>query len=322
MKALEFIGINQPLVYKELDKPIVNDDQVLVKNTFAALNRRDYWITKGLYPGVIYPTVLGSCGCGQFNDTSYIYNPNIHWGSNPTVPSKDYIILGLEEKGTMAEYTAVRKSSLFVKPKHLSDEQGAALPLAGLTAYRAIISNCKLKPNEKVLITGIGGGVALMAMQFALALGAEVYVTSSCSEKIEKAIQLGATLGVNYKDKDWDKQLKKEGIRFDVIIDSAGGEGFAKLVGLANRGGRIGLYGGTAGNWNDVSPQLVFFKQLHIFGSTMGNDSEFESMVKMVTTHKINPIVDRTFPLSKGNEAITYMKQSHQFGKIILDIEK
>ena len=320
MKALLFTGVKEPLQYVEVESPIANEDQVVVANSYAALNRRDYWITLGLYPGIVSPAILGSCGCGRFEDKTYIYNPNINWGSNSKVPGKDYYILGLEEGGTMAEFTAIRKTSLFEKPKHLTDKEAAALPLAGLTAYRALISNCQLRLGEKVLITGIGGGVALMAMQFALATGAEVYVTSGSDEKLQRAISLGASGGVNYKRSDWDEDLKKMAGRFDVIIDSAGGPGFSKLIGLANRGGRIGLYGGTAGKWSDISPQHVFFKQLHIFGSTMGNDQEFNDMVAFVNAKKVVPIVDSVFSLEKGNEALQHMKDGKQFGKIILEI--
>ena len=156
---------------------------------------------------------------------------------------------------------------------------------------------------EKVLITGIGGGAALFALQFAVAAGAEVWVTSGSEEKLQKAKQLGATGGVNYRQADWHKTLMtlteagKIGY-FDVIIDSAGGPGFTKLIDVAAPGGRIAFFGSTTGNITDVIPSKVFFKQLSIFGTTMGTDSEFTDMLALVSQQQIVPIIDEVFSLA------------------------
>ncbi|MFN9906412.1 MAG: zinc-binding alcohol dehydrogenase family protein, partial [bacterium] len=156
------------------------------------------------------------------------------------------------------------------KPAHLSFAQAAALPLAGLTAYRALFTKADLKKGEKLLISGIGGGVALIAFQMALAVGAEVWVTSGADDKIELAQQLGAKGGINYKTENWHKSLENNaGGGFDVIVDSAGGDGFQYFLDLANPAARIVFYGGTRGSFK-VNPQKMFWKQLTIFGSTMG----------------------------------------------------
>jgi len=161
----------------------------------------------------------------------------------------------------------------------------------------------------------------LLAMQFALAAGAEVYVTSGDEQKLAKAIEMGATAGANYKTADYHKQLlayAKNG--FDLIIDSAGGEGFGRLVDMAKAGGRIVFYGGTHGTIK-ISPQKVFWKQLTICGSTMGTDAEFVEMVAFVAQHKIRPVVDKIFTFSEANQAFQYMHNAQQLGKIVLKKE-
>lgn len=145
------------------------------------------------------------------------------------------------------------------------------------------------------MVTGIGGGVALFAAQFALAAKADVWVSSGDDDKIEKAIALGMQGGENYKNIDWHKNLQQKSGGFDVIIDSAGGDGFSYLMDIANAGARIGIYGGTVGKINNISPQKIFWKQLNIFGSTMGNHQEFTEMLNFISTHKIKPVIDSIY---------------------------
>jgi NADPH:quinone reductase-like Zn-dependent oxidoreductase len=320
MKALVCKGIKQPLEYEDIDLPAYAEEEEfgIVELKAAGVNRRDYWITKGLYPGLTFPTVLGSDGCGLYDGKEVVINPSNHWGDNPNYPAEEYHILGLEEYGTFAEKVVVRKKNIYPKPEHLTAEQAAALPLAGLTAYRTLFSRCGLQAGEKVLISGVGGGVALFACQFALAAGAEVYVTSGSEAKIERAVAMGAAGGASYKDADAMKKLSKDTGGFDVVIDSAGGPGFNLLLRMCRIGGRVGVYGGTLGNWEAISVPNIFFKQLSIYGSTMGSDSEFAKMLDLVNQHGIVPVVDRVFDLEDGNEALAVMKTNPQFGKIVL----
>ena len=319
MRALVFTGIKQPLEYKEIEPQTNRPEAVEVNVLAAALNRRDFWITLGMYPGIVFPTILGSDGCGMYKGKEVIFSPNVDWGSG-FFPDPAYKILGLEYHGTFAEKIWIPKSHIFQKPKHLTSQQAAALPLAGLTAYRALFSRCQAKAGENVLISGVGGGVALFAMQFAIAAGCNVWVTSGSEEKIEKAKAMGALGGASYKDADALKKLGKTAGGFDVIIDSAGGSGFNNLLKLCRMGARVGVYGGTAGNYDGVSVPNVFFKQITILGSTMGSDRDFEKMVRFVRKHKIVPVVDTVLPLEKGNEALAVLAKGGQFGKVVLEV--
>ncbi len=320
MKALVFKEANQPIALQEIEKPQAENGQVIVEMKAAALNHRDVWITKGLYPDLTPNVVVGSDGVGIVKEKEVILNPNVNWGEDPRYFSKDYSILGMPTHGTFAEYLAIDEDRLVEKPVHLTMEQAAALPLGGMTAYRVLFIKCQAKAGDKILISGVGGGVALFAFQFALAIGAEVYVTSGSREKIESAIAMGAAGGANYKEEKWHKKFGKEVGGFDVIIDSAAGEGFGQLAALCNPCARIGIYGGTRGLINKLSPQLIFWKQLEIYGSTMGSDDEFVEMIKFVKKHKIVPVVDSVFDLTDGPAAFERMEKGLQFGKIVLKI--
>jgi len=331
MKAIVLESAENPIVYKEVEKPALQAGEVLVQVKAAALNRRDYWITVGKYGGIKYPTILGSDGAGIVAEVGdgvdkswigkeVIINPSHDYGDDPAFQGKSFKILGLPEDGTFAEYVKTKAGYLYAKPGHLSFEQASAIPLAGLTAYRALFTKGQLKAGNKVLIVGAGSGTGSFAIQWAIAEGAEVYVTSSSAEKIELAKGLGATAGVNYHDTDWDKQLQQLAGGFDVVIDSALGEGFARIPDICNPGARIVTFGGTAGDVPAFNARKFFYKQLQFLGSMMGTVAEFEAMIDLVNEHKIVPVVDEVFPLAEANEAIGKMEKSTQFGKIVLKV--
>lgn len=328
MKALVLEAVHQSPVYKEVAKPSAAEDEVVVKIKAAALNHRDIYISQGLYPGIVTPVILGSDGSGTVVEIGsnvqqewlykdVIINPNINWGDNLRVQGKKYNILGMPTNGTLAEYVCVKADRLALKPEHLSFIQAAALPLAGLTAYRALFTKASIQKGEKLLISGIGGGVALIGFQMALTLGAEVWVSSGSDEKITMAVELGATGGINYKAENWHKTLAHEAGGFDVILDSAGGEGFQYFLDLANPAARIVFYGGTRGSFK-INPQKVFWKQLSIFGSTMGSDTDFNEMLQMINQYKIIPFVKETWSLTEGSEAFKHIDEGKQFGKLVL----
>ncbi len=323
-------GQNLPLEVREIKKPKPVKDQVLVRLHYAALNHRDLWLQQDSVPQ--QPVILGSDGCGVIEDVGedadplltgaeVIINPSLNWGNNPIVQGDTFKILGYPDAGTFSDYVCVSKKQIFEKPEHLSFEESAAVPLAGLTAYRALFSKARLRAKEKVLITGIGGGAALWAMQFAIAYQARVYVTSSSNEKIEKAKALGAIQGFNYTDAEWTKQAQKEAGGFDIVIDSAGGPQFSNLFDLMMPGGRIAIFGRTAGNIPDVPTRLLYWKQISIHGTTMGTRDEFLSMLDLLESRNLKPVIDQVFPLEQVNDAIQRMKSANQFGKIVLKIK-
>jgi zinc-binding alcohol dehydrogenase/oxidoreductase len=320
LKSLIVNQLKSPPEWVDMPNPVPAHGEVTVEIRAAALNHRDLFITQGQYAGIQTPCILGSDGSGEWNGKPVILYPALAWGDSPDFQGKSFRVLGMPENGTFAEQICIPKENIFPMPDHLSWEEAAALPLAGLTAWRTLFSRCQLKKGEKVLITGIGGGVALTALQLALAAGAEVYVTSSTSEKIDRAIALGAKGGANYRETGWEKNLKLTAGGFDVIIDSAAGDGFALLPGLCNPGARIGLYGGTLGKVNGLSMQIVFWKQISILGSTMGSPDEFEAMLSFVQKHRIVPIVDSVFPLKDGARAFEKLNLGGQFGKVVLTI--
>ena len=330
MKAIVLESAEKPIVYKEVDKPTPGPGEVLVQIKAAALNRRDYWITVGKYAGIKYPTILGADGAGivveagdassQWLNQEVIINPSHNWGEHDEFQGKEFKILGLPEDGTLAEYVLVKAEYLYPKPAHLTFEQAAALPLAGLTAYRALFTKAKAKQGDKVLIVGVGAGTGTFLLQWAVAACCQVFVTSGTGEKIEKAKQLGAAAGVNYKAQDWAEQLKQLAGGFDVVVDSALGPNFNKIPDLCNSGGRIVFFGGTAGNIPEINGRPIFWKQLQILGTTMGTQAEFKAMVDFVTEHKIIPVVDEVFALADAKHAFAKMESSKQFGKLVVRV--
>jgi NADPH:quinone reductase-like Zn-dependent oxidoreductase len=237
------------LSLRNVPMPTPTGSEVLIKLSAAALNHRDLFIRQLLYPAVSFDTPMLADGVGtivgagpqvpqsaSWTGKRVIVNPGTGWKDSPDGPEAagGYQILGgtkVNPRGTLQEYLTIDVSEVEEAPAHLSDAEAAALPLAGLTAWRALVSKAGEKnsgPGAAVLITGIGGGVALMALQFAVARGADVFVTSSSEEKLKRAVALGAKGGVNYKEADWDKKLLKmlpTGKRnFDAIIDGAGGD--------------------------------------------------------------------------------------------------
>ncbi|KAE8330855.1 NAD(P)-binding protein [Aspergillus sergii] len=340
-----------PLSVQNLPQPTPEGRELLVKMTAASLNHRDVFLRQHLYPGITFNVPMGADGVGvvvgagpavsnpeRWQGKRVILNPGTGWKDSPDGPEdpKGYRIMGgtkLYNKGTMQEYLTIDESEVEEAPEHLSDAEAAALPLTGLTAWRALVVKAGERNSGQgaaVLLTGIGGGVALMALRFAVAKGADVYVTSSSQEKIQKAIELGAKGGVNYKEEAWEKKLltmlppgKKA---FDAIIDGAGGDSVEKAVKLLKAGGVLSVYGMT------VSPKMPFLmqavlKNIDVRGSTMGSRKEFEEMVEFVKANKIHPVISRVLQTELGDIAgldglFQDMKEGKQFGKLVVEFGK
>jgi NADPH:quinone reductase-like Zn-dependent oxidoreductase len=317
-------------VRKEMPSPELEPGAVRVRMTAAALNHRDVWMTKGLYPGVVYPVVPGSDGSGVVVETSpdhdgwlgrpVMINPSFDWGGSETVQAPGFTILGMPRQGTFAGEIVVPASQLAPSPEHLTPQEAAALPLAGLTAWRALFSRARVQPGERVLVTGIGGGVALFALQFALAAGARVAVTSGSPEKLDRAAKLGAECGFLYTDPDWPNQVPDRFGRVQVVIDGSAGPGFSGLIDVCEPGGRIVNYGGTAGPLEAIPMRKIFWNQLNLLGTTMGSPSDFAAMTAMVNHHRIRPVIDEVLALRDGADGFRKMDAGRQFGKIVFSV--
>ncbi len=334
MKALVLNEIGGPenLGIQDVAEPNPGAREVRVRLQRAALNRRDVWITVGKYPGVQLPSIGGSDGAGIIDavgsgvDEAVIGNevviyPARDWGDDPRCGGANFRVLGMPDQGTFAEAICVPTDDVAPKPAHLSWDQAAAIPLAGLTSWRALVTHGEVRSGQKVLVTGIGGGVASFALLWAKFHGAEVYVTSGSDEKISKATALGASAGVNYHDPEWGKAIRKMSGGIDIVIDSAGGDGMNAAMNTLAVGGRFIFFGATLGNPSEgLEMAKMFFKQARIQGTTMGMPSEFHAMLDFVNKHKIEPVVDQVFPFEDAVAAQQRMWNSEQMGKIVLAI--
>jgi zinc-binding alcohol dehydrogenase/oxidoreductase len=330
--VLRAVGPCESLRLEQVPDPNPGPGEVVVRLEAAALNHRDVWIRKGQYGGIRFPAILGSDGAGTVETVgegvdrawtghSVVLDPGLGWGTDPRAQGPDFRVLGMPDDGTYAELIRIPAASLHSRPAHLSAQEAAALPLAGLTAYRALVTRARLREGETVLITGIGGGVSACGLLIAKALGARVIVSSRSDAKLERAAAMGADAGVNVSNADWGKQVGKlaGGEGPDVILDSVGGETFARALAIVRRGGRIVTFGATTGPVEKLELTRLFWKQVDILGSTMGNPAEFSAMLALVAAKQIKPAIARVFPLAEAAEAHRFLENAEQFGKVVLD---
>jgi len=330
MKAVRLheIGGPQNLRIDSIDTPEPRTGEILVRIRAAAFNRRDVYITQGLYPRIELPRTLGSDGAGVVaavgEDVAnvnvgeeVVIDPMIGWGDDPQVWRSDATILGMPRDGTFAEYVVVPRENVYRKPKPLSINEAAAIPLAGLTAYRATFTRGELQAGETVLIPGIGGGVQTFVLLFAKYIGARTIVTSGSDEKLERARTLGADITINYNaTPDWHKDLRKAG-PIDLVVDSSGGDTLSKAIGVLRPGGRVVIYGGTRPE-STFKLFPFFWNHIDIRGTSMGSPQDFAGMLRVFETG-VKPAIDRVYAFDEAVAAAERMAQSEQFGKIVLD---
>ncbi|KAK1752063.1 hypothetical protein QBC47DRAFT_64383 [Echria macrotheca] len=338
-----------PLQLNETTKPTPGPGQVLVKLSAAALNHRDLFIRQHLYPGISFKAPLLADGYGVVVETgpgvssplkgkAVLLTPSRGWESDPDGPEdggRRHSVVGAsvlyEDAGTAAEYVVVDEGEVVPAPEHLRPAEGAALPLVGLTAWRALVvkTGGNAVAGRNILVTGIGGGVALQALQFAVALGCNVWVTSGDEGKIARAREMGARGGVVYKEGDWDRKLAgmlpRDRPFLDAVVDGAGGDIVSRAVRVLKAGGVIVCYGMTVGPKMDWVVQAML-KNVELRGSTMGSKKEFRDMVAFVGEHKIRPVVSRCVRGLDNIEGIDGlfedMKAGKQFGKLVVLIDK
>ena len=334
MKAVRLneLGGPQKLRVEDVAVPEPGPGQVLVRIARAAFNRRDVYITQGLYPAISLPCTLGSDGAGTVAargegvsgppvGTHVVIDPQLNWVEGSSPVSKTSSILGMPTDGTFAQYCVAPAQNVHRRPTGLSDDEAAALPLAGLTAYRATVTRGRVTKDDVVLITGVGGGVQTFVLLFCKHAGARTIVTSGSDHKLERATELGADVAINYRTTpEWHKAARAAADGGPtLVVDSTGGETFARCLEIARPAGRVVTYGGTTGDAT-IRPFAIFWKSLDVLGSSMGSPSDFAAMLALFE-EGLRPVVDRVFAMNECAAAAERMLHSEQFGKVVLAIE-
>ena len=325
MKAVRIHEDGGPEVlrYEDVEDPVPGEGEILIRLHAASLNHLDCWIRQGL-PSVAKPRTLGADGAGVVEALGQgadrvaegdrvVINPGLADGAR---------IVGEHMDGTHAELIAVPAENVYPIPDSLSYEEAAAFPLVFETAYRMLVTKAALRPDEWVLVWGIGSGVASASFEIAKALGARTIVTSSSDEKLERARELGADAVVNHAEGDVGAAVKEatEGRGVDVVIEHVGEATWKTSLQAAGPNARIAVCGATSGPNPPAQLHRIWWKQLTIFGSTMGTKDDFEGAYELVASGAAKPIVDRVFPLEEAAEAHAYLEEGRQFGKVVLSI--
>lgn len=335
---MQAIRMNEPggpevLVLETVPDPEPGPGQVVVSLMAAALNRRDVFVRKGvakvplpLTPGSDGAGVVHAVGTGVFGvaeGDEVVILPSLSWGADLRAPGPGFRILGGPDQGTYAEQIVIPAENVFPKPSRLSWHEAAALPLAGLTAWRALMTRARIIPGETVLVIGIGGGVATFALHLAKAAGCRVLVTSSSNDKLAAARDLGADVGVNYAEAgdDWPAAVREaNGGGVDVVIDSVGST-WAGSVDACAPGGRVVVFGGTGGGKVQLQVRPVTVGQIALLGTTMGSPAEFRQLLTAVDTQDWCPVVDSVRPLADAAAAHEREENGLHFGKLVLDCQ-
>jgi NADPH:quinone reductase-like Zn-dependent oxidoreductase len=309
-------GGPEVLRYEDAPDPEPGPGEVLVHLRAASLNHLDLWVRKGL-PSVPKPRILGADGAGVREDTGerVVINPGIEHGDRITV-------VGEHMDGTHAELVAVPEGNVYPLPETLSFEEAAAFPLVFETAYRLLVTKAQLREGEWVLLWGIGSGIATAGLAIAKAIGARALVTSSSDEKLERARELGADATVNHGNGDVRAAVKEatDGAGVEVVLEHVGEATWQTSLQSARVGGRIAVCGATSGPNPPAALHRIWWKQLTIYGSTMGARSDFEAAFELVKSGRAKPVVDSVHPLADARAAHERLEAGEQFGKIVLRI--
>ncbi len=327
--------------YGDVPEPVAGPGQVRVRVRAAALNHLDIFVRKGI-PGIspALPHVMGSDGAGTVESLGpgasrlregdeVVLNPGISCAACEFCLRGEHSLcvtfhlIGEHVAGTFAELVVLPAVNALPKPAGLSWEEAAAFPLTFLTAWRMLVTKARARPGESLLVIGIGGGVALAALQIAKALGLVVGVTSGSAEKLARARELGADFGIDHAAGDFSREVRrltgKRGV--DIVLDSVGKATWKRSIASLARGGRLLTCGATTGPDPEEDIARIFWNQLTVYGSTMGTHAEFADMVRMVAACRLRPVIDRVFPLSEAREALRRLEEARQFGKIVLAVD-
>jgi len=341
MKALTFHEFGGPdkLRYEDVPDPRIKPNEVLVRVRACALNHLDLFVREGI-PALKTPLPFWT-GCDIAGEIAEVGAdvPDVKVGTrvavNPNLTCRRcefcmqgedslcvrYGILGEHLPGGLAEYVAVRGDNVLALPASIGFEQAASFILTNMTAWRMVVTQGQVRAGQDVLVIGVGGGVSSTAVQIARLCGARVIATSSDDAKLEKAKALGAEVGINYKKHpDWAKQVfeatNKRGV--DVVIENVGAATWKDSIRSLKGGGRLVTCGATSGNVGETLIPLVFWKQVHLIGSTMANRKEFHDVMGQFFAGRLKAIIDEVVPLKDGAAAQQRLAEGKQFGKIVL----
>jgi zinc-binding alcohol dehydrogenase/oxidoreductase len=329
LRAVELRAFGGPegLLATELPDPVPGRGKVIVDLVAAALNRREWWIRRG--GEATLPTVLGSDGAGVVSalgdevtgvavgDEVVLY-PGLEWGDDDEVPGPNFEILGVPSQGTYAERIVMPANLLFPRPVGWSWEETAALPVAGLTAWRSLVRYARAAPGKTILVTGGGGGAGTFAVQIAAALGCRVVTTSSSAEKLHRLRELGASDGADYRDPDWPDRVGP----VDAVIDSVGGAAWPGAMRALRPGGALVCFGDTVGEVGEIVIADLFFSYLSVHGTTLGSPREFGALLAHCAETTWRPVIDSVFTLAEAQEAHRRLDAPDRFGKIVLAIDE
>lgn len=339
MKAAVIRGYGDASVFRleDVPDPVPKRGEVVVDLRAASVNRRDRGIRAGsLVPRAIggqseqqptFPLILGSDGAGVVTQIAegvdsvavgdeVVINPSLNWGPSSEAPGPDWETLGVPRQGTYAERIAVPAAFVAPKPARLTWAEAASVPLAGLTAWRAVVTKAAVVGGERVLVPGVGSGVATFVVQFAHAFGCEVVVTSSSDEKLARARAIGAVDALLYTAPDWTGRVGT----VDVVIDSIGEPIWASLGEFLRPGGRLVSYGRTAGSVVPVEIARFFHAQWTFLGTANGSPAEFAAMIEHIDAAEWRPVIDSEYPLDEISRAHAQLDAPDRFGKVTVAI--
>ncbi len=313
----------------DVAEPQPGPGEVLLSMRAWSLNFRDLMMAKGQYnPRLKLPAVPLSDGVGEVvalgpgaskwkvgDRVAGCFMPK--WTCGEIDDEKAKSALGGGGAGMLAEKVAINEAGVVAVPEHLSDEQAATLPCAAVTAWQSLVPH--VKAGDTVLVQGTGG-VSIFALQFAKLHGARVIATSSSDAKLAKALELGASDGINYKTTpDWDKKVVEltGGRGVDFVVE-VGGAGTLPLSMKAVRaGGQISLIGVLTGG-GQVNPMPILMRGIRVQGIFVGSREMFDAMNRAISLAKLTPVVDRVFPFGEATEAFRYMESGAHFGKVVI----
>ena len=335
MRAVVMRARGGPEVLEVADLPVPEPGpkEVRVRLKAAALNHLDVWVRKGVAsPKLPLPHVLGADGSGVVDAVGpgvegfapgdeVVINPGLSCGRcERCLAGEDnlcprYQILGEHRHGTYAEYVVLPEANLAPKPKNLSFEEAAAIPLTFLTAWQMVVDKLGVRPGDDVLVMAAGSGVSVAAIQIAKLFGARVIATAGSEDKLRRAKALGADETVNYTHPDWPKEVRRltGGKGADKVVDHTGALYFEGVIKATANGASSG-YEGT------LPFAHVFYRQLSILGSTMASKSRLFPILRFVEEGKLKPVVGQVLPLEAAAEGHRLLEERRVFGKVVLQV--